>query len=63
MPRNFDHGHLHAKADAEIRNTVFAGKLDGGDFSFGTAFAKTSRHQNAVDILKFLNGVRLFKNF
>ena len=48
MPRKFDHGKLHAKADAEIRDALFARKLNRGNFSFHTPAAKATWNQNRI---------------
>ncbi len=47
----FNHAALHAKADTEQRNLVFAGILDGHTLAVHAAAAETSRNQNAVGIL------------
>ena len=47
-----DTGHLHAEADPEIGHVALAGEAGRGDLAFGTAFAETAGHQNAVDVLK-----------
>ena len=46
----FDHGDLHAQADAEIRHAAFTGKVGGGDHSLDAAAAKASRHDDAVGL-------------
>ena len=57
MPGRFDHRHLHAEADAEIRYLVLAGELDRPDLALPTAFAEAARHQDAVDMLQVLDRV------
>ncbi len=46
----FDEGHLHAEADAEEGNLMGACVLDGADFPFGAADAKTARNEDAVHL-------------
>ena len=50
MPGEFDGGHLHAQADAEVRHFVLARKTRCTDLAFNTALAKTAGHQNAVEL-------------
>src|SRR5262249_56622380 len=52
VARGFDHRHLHAEADAEIRHTALAGVLRGADLALGTALSEPARHQDAVDMLQ-----------
>ena len=46
----FDGRDLHAEADAEIRDLVFAGILGGEDFAFDAAVAESAGNQDAIDI-------------
>ena len=48
VARVFDHGQLHAQADAQERHLVLAGKLDGPDLALDTALAEAARHQDGV---------------
>ena len=49
MPCKFDHRHLHAKADAKVRNPVLARILRRQDHAFGSAVSKASRYDHAVN--------------
>ena len=60
---SFDDGHLHAKADAEIRHFAFTGELCGFDFTFGATLAKTARNQNSMEPLQMWRGVLMIKYF
>src|SRR5262245_16691330 len=51
IARRFDHGHLHAEADAEIRHVALPCELCGPDLAFRATLAKTTGHQDAVDML------------
>ena len=44
----FHGGHLHAETDTHEWYLVLAGVLDGEDLSFDAAFAKATRHEDAV---------------
>ena len=44
----FNHGTLHAEADSEERNIVFARITDRLDLSGNAAVSESARHQNAV---------------
>lgn len=55
-----DDGHLHAEADAEERDLVFTGELDGLDHAFRATLAETSRDEDRIDVLKDLLGAFLF---
>ena len=46
----FDDRDLHAEADAEVGNLVFAGITGGLNFALDAAAAKATGDQNAVDI-------------
>ena len=46
----FNGGHLHAQANAQVRNALFAGKAGGANFAFNAAFAKTAGHQDRVEL-------------
>ena len=48
VARKLDHRHLHAKADAEIRNAVRARVVHGLNLAFDAALAETARHQDRV---------------
>ena len=52
VARKFDGGDLHAQAQAEVGNFVFAGVLRGQDFAFDAAFAKPAGHQDAAETLQ-----------
>src|SRR5689334_10262270 len=47
----FYDGDLHAQAEAEIRQFLFAGVLRGHDFPFNAAFAETAWNQDAAQAL------------
>src|ERR1700741_2298840 len=55
----FDGGALHAEADAEEGNFVFAGELNGVDHALNAALAESARNQDAVVIFEAL--FRAFK--
>jgi hypothetical protein len=58
IPREFDRGDLHAQAQAEIGDFVFARVLRGLDFALDAAFAETAGHQDAAQALQdFLRAV------
>ena len=61
----FDHSALHAEAQAEKRHLVFPRILDRPDFTFDTAVAKTTGHQNAIDVSQIFGqiAVTLFNMF
>ena len=63
IARRLDAGHLHAKADAEIRNLAFAGEFGGQDLAFRAALAKAAGHQNAVDLFEVRRRIFLFEDF
>ena len=48
MPGKFDHGDLHAKADAKVGDPLFPGKLGRQDHALYSPVAKAARHQNAA---------------
>ena len=48
VARIFDQRHLHAQADAQVRNLVFAGVAGGSDLAFDAALAEAARHQDRV---------------
>ena len=48
MPDKFDHGDLHAKADAKVGDPLFPGKLGRQDHALYSPVAKAARHQNAA---------------
>ena len=52
VPRRLDHRHLHAEADAEIRDLALAREPRRADLALGAALAKAARHQNAVDMFE-----------
>ena len=45
----FDHGALHAQADAEVGDLVLAGEADGLHLAFDAAHAEAAGDQNSVD--------------
>ena len=45
-----DGGDLHAEADAEIRDLVFAGVLGGQDLALGAAVAEAAGNEDAVHV-------------
>ncbi len=47
-----DHRHLHAEADAEVGDLLFAGELGGLDLAFGAAFAKAAGDEDGVEALR-----------
>src|SRR5690606_34086778 len=53
VARVFDDHALHAEADAEHRDTVFAGVADRADLALGAPGSETDRHQQAVDLENF----------
>ena len=58
----FNHGKLHTKANAEVRNVVLTGVFDGFDLAFGTAFAETAGNQNSIHAFEAV-GAFFFKDF
>src|SRR5690554_196135 len=44
----FDNRHLHAQADAQVRNLVLAGILNRADLAFHATLTKATRYQNGV---------------
>ena len=52
VPCVFDQRHLHAKADAQVRNVVLACVADGLDLAFDTALAKAARHEDGIHALE-----------
>ena len=63
VARRFDHGHLHAEADAEIRHVAFARELRGLDLSFRAALAEAAGHQDAVDVFEERRRVFVLEDF
>ena len=59
----FDHGALHAQANAEKRNAAFAGEANGFDFAFDAAFAEAAGHQHAVEAGQQPLGAFVFDQF
>ncbi|MPL84476.1 hypothetical protein SDC9_30441 [bioreactor metagenome] len=57
VARCLDHRHLHAKADAEIGDALFARILRGADLAFGAALAEAAGHQDRVELFKMRAGV------
>src|SRR2546425_99785 len=45
-----DHGHLHAKANAQERHPLFPGIADRRDLAFGTTLAETHWYQETVGL-------------
>ncbi len=43
-------GHLHTKADSEVRDPVLPGVADGGDLSLAAAFAEPAGDEDSVDL-------------
>src|SRR5215472_1455571 len=62
IARRFDHRHLHAEADAEIRDAPLAGKARCFDLALGTPFAEAARDENAVDGFKPLHRAVLLED-
>ena len=60
---DFDDGHLHAEADAEIGHLVLARETHRGDLALGAALAEAAGHQDAVDVLQVVNGVLALEDF
>ena len=52
-------GELHAKAESQEWNTVFAGILDGVYLAVNAPVTKSARHQDSFYIMKDLGGVGL----
>ncbi len=52
VAHRFDHRHLHAEADAEIRHVALARELRRADFSLRAALAEAAGHQDAVDVFE-----------
>src|SRR5450830_27846 len=48
VARVLDQGDLHAKADAQVRNLVFTGKLGSLDLAFHATLAEAARYQDGV---------------
>src|SRR6202012_158247 len=48
----FDHRHLHAEADAEIRYVALPGELRRADLALRAALAEAAGHQDAGDVLQ-----------
>src|SRR5690625_4329343 len=44
-----NHGYLHAQANSEIRDFVFARIAGRGDFPICSAVSKSARNQNSID--------------
>ena len=65
IAREFNGGHLHAQAKAQIRNFVLARVAGGLNLAFDAPFAEAAGHQDAAQPLQhflrpaFLNGLRL----
>ncbi len=57
-----DHRHLHAKADAQIGDLLFAGELGGLDLAFGPAFAKAAGDEDGVEVFELGGGVFAFED-
>ena len=51
-PGKFDDSESHAKADAEIRQLVFTGITNGGNFALRTASTEAAGYQNGIEILE-----------
>src|SRR3546814_659413 len=45
-----DHGHLHAEADAEIRDSALAGEAHGLDLAFRSALAEAAGNEDTVTV-------------
>src|SRR5690606_16847602 len=52
VTRRLDDRHLHAEADAEIRDLPLARELRRRDLALGTAFAEAAGHEDAVHALE-----------
>ena len=61
IPRRFQHRHLHAVANAEIRHIARAGKIGRGNLAFRAALAKAAGHENAIYFFKIRGGVFALK--
>ena len=48
----FHHGQLHAQANTQVRDLVFAGITNRGNLAFSPALAKAARDQNGIHILE-----------
>ena len=52
-----DNGHLHAEADAEVRNAVLARETHRFDLALDAAIAEASGHDDAVHIAQAVDAV------
>ena len=59
VPRAFDAGHLHAKADSEEGNLALAGEFDRSDLSLRAALAESAGHEDRIQGLELGDDVRL----
>ena len=63
MPGEFHDGELHAQADAEIRNLVLTGKLNGSDHSLNAPLSESSGHKYAISVVKKITNTFFFDLF
>ena len=57
VPGSFNHGHLHSKANSEIRHLALTRELHRSDLAFTATLAEPARNQNAVYMLEKRGGV------
>src|SRR5690606_3682169 len=50
--RVFDDGQLHTQADPKEGDPLFTRVANGCDFSFNTAIAEPTRHQDSIEVLQ-----------
>ena len=48
----FDRGNLHAKADPEVRNSLFPGVARSGDLPFGSAVAEAPGNKDTSNAIQ-----------
>src|SRR6056297_3170267 len=48
----FDNRHLHSQADTKERNLLLAGIADGGNLALAATLPESTRHQDALHIVK-----------
>ena len=55
----FDHGKLHAQADAQVGHAVLTSETNRLDLAFGAAATETARHENRIEMLERIGAVLL----
>ena len=58
IPGELDDHRLHAEADAEVGNFVFAGEANRVDHAFDAAFAKSAGNKNPIVIAQAIYALR-----